>query len=60
MMMEEYKGKMCNDNEPGLVPPEIPTMTNFELKGHILSMLNDIPFSGKDHEDAFRHIEAVL
>lgn len=51
---------MLNDNGPGLVPPEIPVATNFELNGHILSMLKDIPFSGKDYEDAFRHIDEVL
>lgn len=31
--------------------------TNFELKVHILNMLKDISFFGKDHEDAYRHID---
>lgn len=44
------------DNTPGLVPPEIPSKRSFELKGHILSMLKDIPFAGKEYVDAFKHI----
>lgn len=60
MMMEEYKRRMHNDNNLRLVPPSIPAATRFELKGHILSMLKDIPFSRKDHEDEFRHINEVL
>lgn len=35
-------------------------MVNFEHKGHILSMLKDIPFFGKNHEDAYKHIKKVL
>lgn len=60
MTMEEYKRRIRNENDPGLVAPEFPVAKNFELKGHILSMLKDIPFFGKDHEDAFRHIDEVL
>ena len=60
MTMVEYKRRMHNENEPALVPPVIPTTTSFELKGHILSMLKDIPFSRKDYEDAFKHINDVL
>lgn len=51
---------MCEDNAPGLVRPEVPVAKNFELKSHILNMLQDIPFFGKDHEDAFKHIDEVL
>lgn len=51
---------MCNDNDPCLVLPAIPTTTSFELKGDILLMLKDIPFSGKDYEDAFRHLDEGL
>lgn len=60
MTMEEYKRRMCNDNSTGFAPPTIPVVTSFELKGHILLMLKDIPFFGKDHEDAFRHIDKLL
>ena len=60
MTMEEYKKRVWNDNWSGLAPPEIPTATNFELKGHIFAMLKDISFSKKDHDDAFRHIVEVL
>lgn len=44
MTIEEYKRRVCNDNGPGLVPPAISTATNFELKCHILTMLNEKPF----------------
>lgn len=52
--------RVCNENKPSLALPEIPTTANFELKVHILAMLKDIPFFGKDHEDAFKHIDEVL
>lgn len=60
MTMEEYNRWMQNDNRPVLVPLEIPKETNFELKEHNLSMLKDIPFYWKDHEDAYKHIGEVL
>ena len=60
MTMEEYNRHMRNDNGPGLFPPKIPTMKKFELSGHILSMLKDLSFFGKDHEDAYEHIEEVV
>lgn len=58
MTMEEYK-KWMRDNRSGLVQPEIPNTTNFELKGHILSILKYIPFYRKVHKDAYRHIDKV-
>lgn len=39
--------------------PKISTAMNFELKGHILNMLKDITFSGKDHKDVYKHINKV-
>lgn len=60
MTMEEYNRWMHNENWSGLVPPEIPSATNFELKGHILNMLKDIPLYEKDHEDSYRHIDEVF
>lgn len=60
MTMGEYKKRFHYDKGPGLVPPEIPADRDFELKGHILLMLKDIPFSRKDYEDTFMHINQVL
>lgn len=60
MTMEEYKRRMHKDNDPSVIPPAIPVATNFEHKGHILAMVKDIPFSEKDYEDAFKHIDEVL
>lgn len=57
--MGEYKRRMRNVTRSGLVQPMIPTTTNFELKGHILAELKDIPCYGKDHEDAYKHIDDV-
>lgn len=51
---------MCNNNGSSIVPPEVPTTTNFELKVHILAMLKDIPLYGKYHEDSYKHIDEVL
>lgn len=51
---------MRENNEHGLVRPQIPTTTNFELKGHILNVLKHIPFFGKDHEEAYKHIDEVV
>ena len=51
---------MRNDNGLGLVPLTVPATIGFELKVHILSTLKDIPFSGKDYEDSFNHINEVL
>lgn len=56
MTMGEHNKRVCINNGPGLAPPEMPVENNFELKGHILMMLKDIPFSKKDHKDVFRHI----
>lgn len=44
--MEEYKRRRHDDNGIRIVPPKIPTNMKFELTGHILSMLKDIPFLG--------------
>lgn len=60
MMMEEYNRRMQDSNRSGLVPPAILAATNFELKGHILCMLKDISFFGKNHKDACKHIDEVL
>ena len=57
--MEEYKRRMHDDNIPGLMQPAIPVTFNFKLKWHILSQLKDIPFYGKDHEDAYKHSDEV-
>lgn len=38
----------------------IPYATKFELPRHIVNMLKDIPFFGKDHEDAYKHIHEVV
>lgn len=60
MTMKEYNRRMCNENGPGLVWPEIPTTKTFALKGHILNMLKDIPFFSKDHKDMQKYINGVL
>lgn len=60
MTMHKYIRRIHNDNGSSLVPPKIPAATKFELKGHILTMLKDIPLNGKDHEDAYGHIKDVL
>lgn len=39
--------------------PAIPATAIFELKGHILSLLKEIPFTRKDHEDAYKHLNEV-
>lgn len=59
MTMGNYKKRIRENNGPGLAPPEIPPMRSFELIGHILSMLKNIPFIGKAYEDAFKHIDEV-
>lgn len=51
---------MREDNRPGIVRHEIPVATIFELKGHILNMLKDIPFFKKAHKDAYKHIDEVI
>lgn len=55
--METYKKRICDDTEPNLVQPTIPATPTFELKGHILAAIKDIPFSGKEHEDAYKHLD---
>ena len=59
MSMGAYKKRIRDDMGPGLVQPAIPATATFELKGHILTALKDIPFFGKDHEDAFKHLDKV-
>lgn len=59
MTIGAYKKQVHNDLGSGLVPSGIPAKSKFELKGHILGMLKDIPFSEKDYEDAFNHIEEI-
>lgn len=58
--MEEYNLRMQNDNGPNLLPPEISTTSNFEIKwAHPLHACRH-PIFGKDHEDAYKHIDEVL
>ncbi|XP_023751176.2 uncharacterized protein LOC111899567 [Lactuca sativa] len=57
--MGEWKKKMRDDTVPGLVQPAIPATATFELKGHIPAQLKEIPFYGKDNEDAFKHLDEV-
>lgn len=59
MTIKAYKKQVRNDNRTGLAPPETLAETNFEIKGHFLGMLKDISISGKDQEDAFRHIDEL-
>ncbi|XP_023766971.1 uncharacterized protein LOC128127960 [Lactuca sativa] len=59
MSMGEWKKRMRDDTDPRLVQPAIPATANFELKGHILSQLRDIPSYGKDNEDAYKHLDEV-
>ena len=53
--MEEYKKRMREDTRPGLVKSTNPATKNFELKGHILARLKDIPVYGI----AYKHIDEV-
>ncbi|XP_023762711.1 uncharacterized protein LOC111911152 [Lactuca sativa] len=59
MAMGDYKKCIRDDVGPRLVHPTIPTNATFELKGHIFTALKDIPFYGKDHEDASKHLDEV-
>ena len=59
MSMGAYKKRIREDVGPGLVQPAIHATATFELKGHILTALKDIPFFGTDHEDAFKHLDEV-
>jgi len=60
MTLEEYATRTTNAERTGVVRPTIPNNTNFELKGHILHMLRDIPFNGNADENAHDHVEEVL
>ncbi|KAL7584927.1 hypothetical protein Lser_V15G44247 [Lactuca serriola] len=59
MAMGDYKKRIRDDVGLSLVHPTIPANATFELKGHILTALKDIPFYEKDHEDAFKHLDEV-
>ncbi|XP_023760786.1 uncharacterized protein LOC111909226 [Lactuca sativa] len=59
MSMGAYKKRLRDDVGQGLVQPAVPATATFELKGHILTALKDISFYGKDHEDAFKHLDKV-
>lgn len=59
IMMEAYKRRMHDDTRPGLVQATMPNTPTFVLKGHILAQMKDIPFYGKDHEHAYKHIDEV-
>ena len=50
--LETYKKRICDNTGSGLMQPTIPATGTFELKGHILSTLKEIPLTRKDHEDA--------
>lgn len=60
MTMEDYNRWMRYDNGLGIIIYEIPDELNFEIKGHILNMLTDIPLFRKNHEDAYKLIDEVL
>lgn len=49
MRMVAYKKQVHNDQGSRLAPLEFPVETKLELKGYIIRMLKDIPFSGKDY-----------
>ncbi|XP_052626819.1 serine/threonine-protein kinase AtPK2/AtPK19 [Lactuca sativa] len=57
--MGEWKKRIRDDTGPGLVQPVIPATATFELKGHILAQIKEIPFYGKDHEDDYKHLDEV-
>ena len=59
MSREAYQKIIREDIGPDLVHPIIPAATTFELKGHILYALKEVPFSRKDHEDAYKHLDEV-
>ncbi|KAL7595523.1 hypothetical protein Lser_V15G29447 [Lactuca serriola] len=59
MAMGDYKKCIRDDVGSVLVHPTVPANATFELKGHILIALKDIPFYKKDHEDAFKHLDGV-
>ena len=44
-----YKKRIRDDIGLVLLQPTIPATSTFELKGHILAALKDVPFYGKDH-----------
>ena len=48
-----YKNQIRDDAGRGLIRPAILATAPFELKGHILAALRDVPFFGKYHEDAY-------
>lgn len=53
MTKGDYKQQIHEDNIPGLVS------WGFKLKGYIISMLKEIPFSEKEYKDTFKHIDEV-
>ncbi|XP_023741082.1 uncharacterized protein LOC111889173 [Lactuca sativa] len=59
LSMEAYKKRVRDDTGLGLMQPTIPATATFELKGHILTALKEVPFPGKDHEDAYKHLDEV-
>lgn len=60
MIMEEYRMRIRDDNGPSIMIPKIPAIVDFELKGHILNMLKDITFFGKNHDVVYKNIKEVL
>ena len=57
--MEAYMKRIREDTSPGLVQPAIPAAATFKLKRNILPTLKEVPFSGKDHEDSYKHLDEV-
>lgn len=60
MIMKEYRMRIRDDNGSRIMIPKIPATVDFELKGHILNMLKDITFFGKNHEVVYKNIKEVL
>lgn len=40
--------------------PPIPNEKPFKLKGQFLHLLKEIPFTGKENEDAYQHVEEII
>ncbi|XP_052627065.1 uncharacterized protein LOC128133603 [Lactuca sativa] len=54
-----YEHKSDFEDELAITMPAIPATATFELKVHILALLREIPFTGKDHEDTYKHLDEV-
>ena len=58
--MEQYMTRTSNNAQMGVQRPAIATEMNFEIKGQFLHLLRETLFSGKDEEDAYKHVDAVV